>query len=86
MKHFTYKYQYIYSTPSQLNKFSVLTVYRVTIHNRCRKYPPPESMRDYTPLLFLNVAPFQRFLGGCEWFDRLKNASMNFLYISNWSF
>jgi hypothetical protein len=66
MTYFTYKSQYIYSKPSQLNKCSVLTVYRVTIHNRFRKYPPPESMHDYRPLFILNVALFQRFLGGCE--------------------
>ena len=66
---------------SQLNDCSVLTVYRVTIHNRCGKYPPPESMHDYTPLFILNVAQFQRFLGSCEWFGRLKNASLKSLYL-----
>jgi len=40
-------------------------------------------MHDYTPLLILNVAPFKRFLGGCERFDRLKNAQVKFLYLFN---
>lgn len=42
---------FIYSTFSEFNNCRVLIALRVTIHNICSKYSPPESLHEWTLLI-----------------------------------
>jgi len=43
-------------------------VEQVTVHSKCSKHPPPESVHE-VPLTFTAVVIFLRSRGGCELFD-----------------
>ena len=49
--------------------FTVLTVYQVTIHNKCSNWPPLYQCTQ-GHVWSRTVAPFLMSWGGCEWSDR----------------
>jgi hypothetical protein len=59
---FYLKLTHIYSVPAQFNNFSVLVVYRITIHNKCPKCPPSDSIHVW-PLLIMDYRTISMLLG-----------------------
>jgi len=53
---------FIYSTFSEFNNCLVLIAFRLTIHNRCSKYSPPESLHEWTRLI-VDCSTLSKVLG-----------------------
>jgi len=53
---------FLYSTCSEFNNCRVLIAFRVTVHNRCSKDPPPESMHAWTRLI-VDCSTLSKVLG-----------------------
>jgi hypothetical protein len=51
MLYFTYSWRNVYRLFSQFSNCRVLILFRVAIHIRCSKYPPPESAHQGTRLI-----------------------------------
>jgi len=78
IKHFNYIIFYwevtshIYNTRSKFNnRWVLLTVYQVTIHNKCPQHPPTQQMHPWTHLP-MECHNLPRSWGSCEWFAGIK--------------
>jgi len=73
---------FIYSTFSEFNNCRVLIAFPATVHNRCSKYSPPESLHEWTSLI-VDCSTLSKVLG---WLRIVLRASeMPWRRLSLWS-